>query len=108
MGGRDCAGVPGGKAAAGAPGSRGRWGEGSGARAGGGGTGVHNGWMGLPSGMVTLLFTDIEGGRRLWEADPEAMAEASARHDRIVREQIEAAGGRVVKRAQYAEPVGQA
>ena len=53
--------------------------------------------MGLPSGMVTLLFTDIEGGIGLWEADREAMTKASARHDRVVREQIEAAGGRVVK-----------
>jgi class 3 adenylate cyclase len=53
--------------------------------------------MGLPSGTVTLLFTDIEGGIGLWETDPEAMTEASARHDRIVREQIEAAGGQVVK-----------
>ena len=52
--------------------------------------------MGLPSGMVTLLFTDVEGSTRLWEAHREAMAEASARHNRTVREQIEAAGGRVV------------
>jgi len=48
--------------------------------------------------MVTLLFTDIEGGIRLWEADPEAMAEASGRHNRIVGEQIEGAGGQVFKR----------
>ena len=61
------------------------------------GIGVHNGWMGLPSGMVTLLFTDMEGSIRLWETDPEAMAEASARHNRIVCEQIEVAGGRVFK-----------
>ena len=27
----------------------------------------------LPSGVVTFLFTDIEGSTRLWEADPEAM-----------------------------------
>ena len=53
--------------------------------------------MGFPSGPVTLLFTEIEGGIGLWEADPEAMAEASARHDRIVREQIEVAGGHVFK-----------
>jgi predicted ATPase/class 3 adenylate cyclase/DNA-binding CsgD family transcriptional regulator len=53
--------------------------------------------MGYPSGMVTLLFTDIEGSIRLWEADGQAMAEASARHNRIVREQIEVAGGRVFK-----------
>ena len=51
--------------------------------------------MGFPSGTVTLLFTDVEGSIRPWEADGEAMAEASARYDRIVREQVEAAGGRV-------------
>ena len=66
--------------------------------------------MGLPSGMVTLVFTDIEGSVGLWEADREAMAEASARHNRIVREQIEAAGGHVFKtvgeafRAVFADP----
>ena len=66
--------------------------------------------MGLTSGPVTLLFTDIEGDIRLWEADPEAMAAASVRHDRIVREQIEMAGGRVFKtvgeafRAVFADP----
>ena len=53
--------------------------------------------MGFPSGTVTLLFTDVEGSVRLWEADREAMAGASARHNRIVREQIEVAGGLVVK-----------
>jgi predicted ATPase/class 3 adenylate cyclase/DNA-binding CsgD family transcriptional regulator len=61
--------------------------------------------------LVTLLFTDIEGGVRLWEADREAMAVASARHDRIVRERIEASGGHVFKsvgeahRAVFADPV---
>ena len=53
--------------------------------------------MGLPSGMLTLLFTDIEDSIRLWEADREAMTQASARHNRMVREQIEVAGGHVVK-----------
>ena len=66
--------------------------------------------MGVPSGMVTLLFTDIEGSIGLWEADPEAMAEASGRHNCIVREQIEVAGGRVFTtvgegfRAVFADP----
>ena len=66
--------------------------------------------MGFPSGMVTLLFTDIEGGIRLWETDPKAMAEASARHNCIVGEQIEGAGGQVFKtvgeafRAVFADP----
>ncbi len=60
---------------------------------------------------MTLLFTDIEGAVRLWEADRDAMAAASAGHDRIVREQIEASGGRVFKavgeayRAVFADPV---
>jgi predicted ATPase/class 3 adenylate cyclase/DNA-binding CsgD family transcriptional regulator len=66
--------------------------------------------MGFPPGLVTLLFTDVEGSIRLWEADREAMAEASARYDRIVREQVKVAGGRVVKamdeafRAVFADP----
>ena len=61
--------------------------------------------------MVTLLFTDIEGGVRLWEADRDAMAAAATRHDRIVREQVEASGGHVFKtvgeahRAVFADPV---
>jgi predicted ATPase/class 3 adenylate cyclase/DNA-binding CsgD family transcriptional regulator len=61
--------------------------------------------------MVTLLFTDIEDDVRLWEADREAMAAAAARHDRMVREQVEASGGRVFKtvgdahRAVFADPV---
>ena len=60
---------------------------------------------------MTLLFTDIEGGVQLWEADRDAMAAASARHDRMVREQIEASGGHVFKavgeahRAVFADPV---
>jgi predicted ATPase/class 3 adenylate cyclase/DNA-binding CsgD family transcriptional regulator len=53
--------------------------------------------MGFPSGPVTLLFTEIEGSIGLWEADPEAMTEALVRHDRIVRDQIEMAGGHVFK-----------
>ena len=67
--------------------------------------------MRLTAGLVTLLFTDIEGGVRLWEADRDAMAAASARHDRIVREQVQASGGRVFNtvggahRAVFADPV---
>ena len=53
--------------------------------------------MGFPSATVTLLFTDVEGGIGLWESDREAMAEASARHNLLVREQFEAAGGRPFK-----------
>jgi predicted ATPase/class 3 adenylate cyclase len=50
-----------------------------------------------PSGEVTLLFTDIEGSTRLWEAHPREMAVALARHDRLVRELIEGASGYVFK-----------
>ena len=46
---------------------------------------------------MTLLFTDIEDGVRLWEADRDAMAPASARYNSIVREQVEASGGHVFK-----------
>jgi predicted ATPase/class 3 adenylate cyclase/DNA-binding CsgD family transcriptional regulator/tetratricopeptide (TPR) repeat protein len=53
--------------------------------------------MGFPSGAVTLLFSDVEDDIRLWEADREAMAEASARYGRMVSEQIVAAGGLVFK-----------
>ncbi len=51
----------------------------------------------LPSGTVTFLFTDIEGSTRLWEEHPDAMRDALARHDDVVREAIEAHGGYVVK-----------
>jgi class 3 adenylate cyclase len=69
------------------------------------------GKWGLRTVLVTLLFTDIDDGVRLWEADRDAMAAASARYDRIVREQIEASGGHVFKavgeahRAVFADPL---
>jgi predicted ATPase/class 3 adenylate cyclase len=49
------------------------------------------------SGIVTFLFTDIEGSTRLWEADPDAMSAALRRHDVILRGAIEEAGGSVFK-----------
>jgi predicted ATPase/class 3 adenylate cyclase/DNA-binding CsgD family transcriptional regulator len=73
--------------------------------------GCHNEHVGPDAGTLTLLFTDIEGGVRLWEADRDAMAAAATRHDRIVREQVEAAGGHVFRtvgeahRAVFADPV---
>jgi predicted ATPase/class 3 adenylate cyclase len=51
----------------------------------------------IPSGTVTLLFTDVQGSTRLWEAEPELMAIALRRHDEILRSAIEAAGGYVFK-----------
>ena len=51
----------------------------------------------LPSGTVTFLFTDLEGSTRLWQEHPEAMKDALARHDEILREAIGVHGGHVVK-----------
>ena len=41
------------------------------------------------TGTVTFLFTDIEGSTRMWEKCPEAMQEALARHDEILRDAID-------------------
>lgn len=51
----------------------------------------------VPHGTVTLLFTDIEGSTKLWEAHPEAMRVALARHDALLRAAIETSGGFVFK-----------
>jgi len=47
--------------------------------------------------MPVFLFTDLESSTRLWEQHPEAMRPALARHDAILRQAVESAGGRVVK-----------
>ena len=51
----------------------------------------------LPTGTVTLLFTDIEGSTRLWEAHAAAMRAALPRHDALVRQCIGAHAGHVFK-----------
>jgi class 3 adenylate cyclase len=53
--------------------------------------------MALPSGVVTFVFSDIEGSTKLWESDPEGMRASLAQHDAIVRGIIEAADGTVFK-----------
>ncbi|MDH3250017.1 MAG: adenylate/guanylate cyclase domain-containing protein, partial [Acidimicrobiia bacterium] len=53
--------------------------------------------MDLPSGVVTFLFSDIEGSTRLWEADPAGMRRSLARHDEVFRNHVAAAGGHVFK-----------
>jgi len=53
--------------------------------------------LSLPSGTVTLLFTDIEGSTRLWEKQGTAMGAALARHDELLRRSIGARGGHVFK-----------
>jgi len=49
----------------------------------------------LPTRTVT--FTDLEASTRLWEQHPDAMQDALARHDEILREAIAAHDGHVVK-----------
>jgi class 3 adenylate cyclase len=46
-----------------------------------------------PSGVVTFLFTDIEGSTRRWELDAESMRAALVAHDEVLRAAIEAHGG---------------
>lgn len=53
----------------------------------------------VPSGTVTLLFTDVAGSTRLWDAERDAMAAALRRHDEILRQAIEEADGYVFKTA---------
>ena len=51
----------------------------------------------MNTGILTLLFTDIEGSTEKWEQAPERMAHALARHDVLLRAAVEAHGGRVIK-----------
>ena len=49
------------------------------------------------SGVVTFLFTDIEGSTRRWEADADEMRVALAAHDESLREAVATQGGRLFK-----------
>jgi predicted ATPase/class 3 adenylate cyclase len=51
----------------------------------------------LPEGVVTFLFTDIEGSTRLWEEHPEAMRLALARHDALAAAIIPDHAGALLK-----------
>ena len=53
--------------------------------------------MNAPSGLVTFLFTDIEGSTRRWETDADAMRAALADHDEVLRGTIAAQKGRLFK-----------
>src|SRR6201998_2734905 len=58
---------------------------------------VSAGSAGPPSGVVTFLFTDVEGSTRRWEADADALRAALATHDEVLRSAIEAHGGFLFK-----------
>ena len=49
------------------------------------------------STILAFLFTDLEGSTRLWQAFPEAMKTALARHDELLHAAVEGANGQVVK-----------
>ena len=51
----------------------------------------------LPEGILTFLLTDIEGSTALWDTAASAMADALARHERIVGEAVALHGGILVK-----------
>ncbi len=50
-----------------------------------------------PTGIVTFLFTDIEGSTGRWEAQSAEMGAALARHDEVLRTAIEGQGGWLFK-----------
>jgi class 3 adenylate cyclase/tetratricopeptide (TPR) repeat protein len=50
---------------------------------------------GLPSGVVTFLFSDVEGSTRLFQRYPATMPGALARHDAIIRAGVTAHHGQV-------------
>jgi Adenylate and Guanylate cyclase catalytic domain len=52
---------------------------------------------GKNTGVVTILFTDIEGSSLLWEQNPDRMRVALVRHDTLLRTVVESNRGVVVK-----------
>jgi class 3 adenylate cyclase len=50
-----------------------------------------------PSGVMTFLFTDVEGSTRRWEAYGDAMRAALLAHDDVLRTAIDARGGCLFK-----------
>ncbi len=53
--------------------------------------------MVAPSGVVTFLFTDIEGSTRRWEADADGMRAALTAHDALMRATVAAHDGWLFK-----------
>ncbi|MDT5397302.1 MAG: hypothetical protein QOK33_533, partial [Mycobacterium sp.] len=50
-----------------------------------------------PTGVVTFLFTDVEGSTRRWETDAAEMRTALAAHDEVLLAAIETHGGWMFK-----------
>ena len=53
--------------------------------------------MELPEGVVTFLFTDVEGSTRLWEDAPDSMMDALRLHDGVIGAAVAAHNGVSVK-----------
>ena len=53
--------------------------------------------MQVSPGIVTFLFTEIEGSSRLWEQEPKRMREVLARHDTVVITAVRQHDGGVIK-----------
>jgi class 3 adenylate cyclase len=53
--------------------------------------------VGLPSGVVTFVLSDIEGSTPLWEGDPEGMARALELHDELIARAVAAHGGHLLR-----------
>jgi class 3 adenylate cyclase len=51
----------------------------------------------LPTGVVTFVFTDVEGSSQLWEDHPEEMTQALADHDRLIADAVEVGQGWLLK-----------
>jgi predicted ATPase/class 3 adenylate cyclase/Tfp pilus assembly protein PilF len=53
--------------------------------------------IGLPTGTVTFLFTDLEGSIKLWEEYPDKAHDALRRHDALIETCVEEQGGLLVR-----------
>ena len=49
----------------------------------------------LPSGLITYLFTDVQGSTPLWQQHPQEMNSVMARHDDLMTSAVESNGGTV-------------
>ena len=48
-----------------------------------------------PTGIITFLFTDVEGSTRLWAADAAATGRSLEAHDEIIKDAVAERGGYV-------------
>lgn len=51
----------------------------------------------LPTGVITYLFTDLEGSTQLWQQYPDQMSGVLTRHDSLITSVVEEHGGMVVR-----------